>query len=482
MKYEFKTKPFEHQDVVLRKSWNAPYYGLFMEMGTGKTKVAIDNIGILYSQKKINAALILAPKGVFGNWTDKEFPAHLADNVLEETMILQWQPNHTKAYSNQFHELMNRKEGLTILVMNIEALSSAKGTDHAGYFLLRYPDCMMVVDESTTIKNRTAQRTKNVVKLGHKAKYRRILTGSPITKSPMDLFSQCNFLSDAALGFKSYYSFQGRYAVVVNKTMGPKVFKDIVGYRRLDELSDKLEGFSSRITKEECLDLPEKVYQPRYIALSEKQKPVYEQMRRLALAKLENGDLATTASVLTQIMRMQQIVCGILTTDDGEIQEIDRVRLTNLMEVLEETSGKVVIWATFTHNILQIRDAIAKQYGEDSVACYYGATETEERTNIVRTFQDPDSPLRFFIGQPKTGGYGITLTAASTMVYFSNSYDLEIRLQSEDRIHRIGQPNHCTYIDFVTPGTVDEKILKALRAKIDIAGEVLGEQGKEWLL
>lgn len=152
------------------------------------------------------------------------------------------------------------------------------------------------------------------------------------------------------------------------------------------------------------------------------------------------------------------------------------------MEVLEETSGKVVIWATFTHNILQIREAIAKEYGEDSVACYYGATETEERTNIVRTFQDPDSPLRFFIGQPKTGGYGITLTAASTMVYFSNSYDLEIRLQSEDRIHRIGQPNHCTYIDFVTPGTVDEKILKALRAKIDIAGEVLGEQGKEWLL
>ena len=480
--YEFKTKPYEHQKNVLRESWNKPYYGYFMEMGTGKTKVAIDNIGVLFNEKRITAALILAPKGVFGNWTDKEFPTHMPDELFEQTMILQWQPNHTQTYIKSLQEMFSRNEGLTVFVMNIEALSSAKGVEHAQMFLKTFPDSMVVVDESTTIKNRSALRTKNIIKLGEKAKYRRILTGSPITKSPMDLFSQCAFLSEAALGFKSYYSFQNRYAIVVNKQMGPKVFKDIAGYRRLDELSEKLQQFSSRITKDECLDLPEKVYQPRYIALSEKQKPVYEQMRRLALAKLENGELATTASVLTQIMRMQQIICGILTTDDGEIQEIDRVRLSNLMEVLEETSGKVVIWATFTHSILQIRDAIAKEYGEDSVACYYGATETDERTNIVRTFQDPDSPLRFFIGQPKTGGYGITLTAASTMIYYSNSYDLEIRLQSEDRIHRIGQPNHCTYIDFVTPKTVDEKILKALRSKIDIAGEVLGEQGKQWLL
>jgi len=236
------------------------------------------------------------------------------------------------------------------------------------------------------------------------------------------------------------------------------------------------------VTKDECLDLPEKIYQPRYIPLSEKQKPIYAQMKRLALAKLANGELATTTSVLTQIMRLQQIVCGILTTDDGEIQDVDSVRLNELLDVVEEISGKVVIWATFTHSIHQIRDALAKKYGPDSVACYYGETTTDERKNIVHTFQDPDSPLRFFVGQPKTGGYGITLTAASTMIYFSNSYDLEIRLQSEDRIHRIGQGRSCTYIDFVTPKTVDEKILKALRAKIDIAGQVLGEEGKQWLL
>jgi len=480
--YKFKTKPYDHQEKAFRESWAAKYYGLFMEMGTGKTKVAIDTIGALYENDRVNAVLVLAPKGVFGNWVHKEIPAHLPDRIMEHTEILQWQPNHTKTYQESLDKFLRGSDKLKIMVMNIEALSSPKGTKWATTFCEKHPNCMIIVDESTTIKNRSAQRTKNVIALGRLAKYRRVLTGSPITKSPMDLFSQCMFLSKNALGFNSFYSFQGRYAIVVNKTMGPKIFKDVVGYRKLDELSEKLESFSYRVTKDECLDLPDKVYTPRYIPLSEKQKPVYEQMRRLALAKLESGELATTASVLTQIMRMQQIVCGILTTDDGEIQEIDKVRLLNLMEVLDETSGKVVIWATFTHSILQIRDAIAKAYGEDSVACYYGATETEERTNIVQTFQDPDSPLRFFIGQPKTGGYGITLTAASTMIYFSNSYDLEIRLQSEDRIHRIGQGTSCTYIDFVTPGTVDEKILKALRSKIDIAGEVLGEQGKEWLL
>jgi SNF2 family DNA or RNA helicase len=480
--YQFKTKPYQHQEKVFRESWATKYYGLFMEMGTGKTKVAIDTMGALFEEGKINAAVILAPKGVFGNWVHKEIPTHLPDSIMEQAEVFQWQPNHTKTYTEALEKFFKTSGGLKVFVMNIEALSSKKGTDFATRFCEGHPDCLVVVDESTTIKNRTAQRTKNVIALGRLAKYRRILTGSPITKSPMDLFGQCMFLSKNALGFNSYYSFQGRYAIVVNKAMGPKIFKDIVGYRRLDELTEKLNTFSYRVTKDECLDLPEKIYQPRYIPLSEKQKPIYEQMKRLALAKLANGDLATTTSVLTQIMRLQQIVCGILTTDEGEIQEIDTVRLNELLDVIEEISGKVVIWATFTHSILQIRDALAKRHGADSVACYYGATSTEERTDIVRTFQDPDSPLRFFVGQPKTGGYGITLTAASTMIYFSNSYDLEIRLQSEDRIHRIGQGHSCTYIDFVTPKTVDEKILKALRAKIDIAGQVLGEEGKQWLL
>lgn len=480
--YQFKTKPYQHQQQAFDVSWSAKYYALFMEMGTGKTKVAIDTIGALYVEKQLDAVLVLAPKGVFGNWVHKEIPNHLHEDYLEQTDILMWQPNHTKAYEKELVHFMLNPGPLKLFIMNIEALSSEKGMKFAHRFLELFPENMVIVDESTTIKNSSASRTKNCIALGRISKYRRILTGSPITKSPIDLYSQCLFLSPNALGFKSFYSFRARYAVVVNKSIGPKVFKDIVGYQKLDELTEKLSRFSFRVTKDECLDLPEKVYQPRYISLSDKQKPVYAQMKKLALAKLENGELATTTSVLTQIMRLQQIVCGILTTDDGEIQDLDKTRINNLMEVLEETSGKVVIWATFTHNIKQIESAIANEYGTDSVASYYGATSSEDRVNIVERFQDMQSPLRFFVGQPKTGGYGITITAASTMIYYSNSYDLESRLQSEDRIHRIGQKNFCTYIDFVTPGTVDEKILKALRSKINIADKVLGEEGKQWLI
>jgi SNF2 family DNA or RNA helicase len=204
-------------------------------------------------------------------------------------------------------------------------------------------------------------------------------------------------------------------------------------------------------------------------------------MKKLALAKMESGELATTASVLTQIMRLQQICCGHLAPDDGPIERIKNNRLSELLSLSEEVQGKAIIWATYSHDIEMIREELAKLYGPEAVATYYGATPQDQRQEIVNRFQDKRDPLRFFVGQPKTGGYGITLTAANTVIYYSNSYDLEIRLQSEDRAHRIGQSNKVTYIDLVSPDTIDEKILAALRNKIDIAGAVLGEDAKDWL-
>jgi len=206
------------------------------------------------------------------------------------------------------------------------------------------------------------------------------------------------------------------------------------------------------------------------------------QMKKLALAKLESGELSTTASVLTQIMRLQQICCGHLPDDDGNLHPLKSNRMNELMNVIEETSGKIVIWGTYTHDLKAIKAALDKQYGESSSGIYFGETAQDERQEMVNEFQNPDSDMRFFIGQPRTGGYGITLTAANTMIYYNNGYDLEIRLQSEDRIHRIGQTNQCLYVDLVTPDTIDEKILKALREKIDIAGQVLGEDTRGWLI
>jgi len=270
--------------------------------------------------------------------------------------------------------------------------------------------------------------------------------------------------------------------MVQRRTMGHRSFQEIVGYRRLDELNEKLLQFSSRILKKDCLDLPSKIYTRRAIELTDEQSKLYTQMKRLALAQLNNGELATTSSVLTQIMRLQQICCGFLQPDEGPIEPLPNNRLSGLMSVVDELSGKAIIWASYTYDIQRIAQALRDRFGPDSVATYYGGTPQDERQDIVTKFQDKESPLRFFVGQPRTGGYGITLTAANTVVYYSNSYDLEIRLQSEDRAHRIGQTNKVTYIDLVSPGTIDEKILKALRQKIDIAGQVLGEDAKDWLL
>lgn len=480
--YIFKTKPFKHQQKAWEDSWAADYYALFMEMGTGKSKVAIDTIGALYKDKKITAALILAPKGVYDNWVKGEIPTHLPDDI--ERTVVRWTPSTSKKFQEEMKELVYERpfDGLKIFVMNIEALSTPRGTKAAFAFLKENSDNIMIIDESTTIKNRKATRTKNVMLLTKYAKYKRILTGSPVTKSPMDLYSQCFFLDERALGFNSYYAFQNRYALVQKRKMGTRAFQEIVGYRRLDELNVKLDKFSNRILKEECLDLPDKMYIRRDVALTDEQKKMYVQMKKLALAQLENGELATTASVLTQIMRLQQICCGFLQPDDGEIQTLENNRMRELLEITDELQGKAIIWASYTHDIQQISDALRDRFGPDAVATYYGATPQDERQEIVNRFQDKESPLRFFVGQPRTGGYGITLTAANTVIYYSNSYDLEIRLQSEDRAHRIGQANKVTYIDLVSPDTIDEKILKALRGKIDLAGKVLGEEVKEWLV
>ena len=405
--FEYKTNPYDHQRTALEASWAEEYYALFMEMGTGKTKVAIDTMAVLFEAGKIDSALVVAPKGVYDNWVKNEIPAHLPDRINRN--ILRWTPAKTKRMETDLKDfIVGDYNGIKIFVINIEAFSTSRGTEAALAFLYQNPNNIVVVDESTTIKNRKAARTKNIVRLQEYSKYRRILTGSPITKSPMDLFSQCDFLKNKALGFNSYFAFQARYANIQQRTMGHRSFQQIVGYRRLEELSEKLDLFS-------------------------------------------------------------------------EIQTIASNRLKELLELTDEVQGKAIIWATYTHDILRIEGALQERFGLDSVATYFGGTPQDERQAIVTRFQDKNDPLRFFVGQPRTGGYGITLTAANTVIYFSNSYDLEIRLQSEDRAHRIGQTNKVTYIDMVSPDTIDEKILKALRSKIDIAGQVLGEDAKDWL-
>ena len=476
MDYRFKTKPFQHQLDALKESWNKEVWALFMEMDTGKTKVCIDNIAILFDKGKINAALIIVPNGIKRNWRN-ELKIHLSDHIKYRVAV--WSASPKKEEKTEIEQLSVMVDDLTVFIMNIEALSTKRGYDFAYSFLLRN-QTLVCVDESTTIKNHSAQRTKNILKLSQHAKYKRIMTGSPVTKSPLDLFSQVQFLDPWLLDQQSYYSFRARYAVIVQRSVGTHSFQHIVKYQRLDELQEKIQNFSTRILKSDCLDLPEKVYTKRVVSLTAEQVKAYTEMKKAAITFFEDN-VMTAASVLTQIIRLHQITCGHFKTDDGEVKSIKSNRIKELLEVLEETNGKVIIWAVYRYDIQQIEKTLGEKYGKESVATYYGDTKDSIRQSIVDRFMDPDDPLRFFVGNPKTGGYGLTLTSSHTVVYYSNDYSLEIRLQSEDRAHRIGQTNKVTYVDLIAENTIDEKIVKALNAKIDLASQVMGEDPKKIL-
>ena len=477
MKYKFKTKPYAHQLKALELSWDKTYFAYFMEMGTGKSKVLLDNIAMLYDQGKINGVLIVAPKGVYKNWYEGEIPTHLVDHIKYTSVL--WQAMINQKQQNELDKLFEPGEDLHIVMMNVEAFSTKKGVEFAAKFL-RCHRTMMAIDESTTIKNPDAKRTKHICSLADYAPYKRILTGSPVTKSPLDLYKQCEFLKKELLGHTSYYTFRTRYAKMSTANFGGRSVQIVTGYQHLSELSEKLKPFSYRVLKDDCLDLPPKTFIKRTIQLTPDQKKIYLQMKNLALAQM-NGKMMSTATVLTQLMRLQQITCGHFTADDGTIQDVDSNRIRELMDVLDEIEGKVVIWAHWQRDVNRIIRDISKKFGENSYVDYYGLTPMKNRQENIKKFQDPNSSVKYFIGTPQTGGYGITLTAASNMIYYSNGYDLEKRQQSEARIDRIGQHFPMTYIDIMCENTVDERIVKALKKKVDIASQIMGEELKAWI-
>ena len=362
--YKFKTKPYAHQLTALEKSWDKSEYGYFMEMGTGKSKVLVDNMAMLYDKGKINGALIVAPKGVYNNWFTQEIPIHLSSHI-QPTMVL-WTASTSKTKDKEYQSLFETGHDLHILIMNVEALSTKKGLDFAAKFL-RSHTTMLAVDESTTIKNPTAKRTKSILQLGKQAEYRRILTGSPVTKSPLDLYTQCNFLNEFLLGFDSFYAFRNRYAHMIERNFGGRRVQLVGSYKRLDELADNIKAFSYRVQKKDCLDLPKKIFMNRTVELTKEQKEAYATMKSAALASLK-GKMATAPHVLTQLMRLHQITCGHLKSDDGVITNFKHSRIEELIDVIDEMEGKVIIWANYVHDIKEITKALEKEYDEGCVA------------------------------------------------------------------------------------------------------------------
>ena len=477
--YKFKTKPYDHQLKALEKSWDKEYYGLFMEMGTGKSKVLIDEIASLYMRGKISAALIVAPKGVYRNWEKGEIPTHMPDEIPLHVAAWKAPSEMTIQDKKDLKEILIPNGRLRVLLMKGEAFSGTKGSKFAAQFLHK-SNTLMAIDESTTIKTPSAARTKNVLKIGKLAKYRRIMTGSPVTKNPLDVYSQLEFLSDQILR-QNYWAFRSRYAIMRNVNFGPRSTQLVVGFQRIPELNTIVENHSYRVLKEDCLDLPDKVYEKRFVSLTPEQVKAYEEMRRFNMTELE-GETMTSLSSLTALIRLHQISCGHIALDSGETKALKRNRMNELLNVLDEVEGKVIIWASYRFDLKHIEETLKNKFGEESTGSYFGDSKDKDRQNIVERFQDKNSKLKYFVGNPSTGGYGLTLTAAHTVIYYSNTYDLEKRMQSEDRAHRIGQVNKVTYIDLISEGTVDEKIVQSLRSKIDIASAVMGEDVKQWLI
>lgn len=474
--YKYKTKPFEHQDEDFKRSRDMDEFALFWEMGLGKTKTTIDTAAWLYATGKIEAVFILGNKGSYRNWVTKELPEHMPDYI--QWVGTYWDSAANTELKKSYDMLLMTMEPLKIFVMNIEALAFDRSFKVAQSFVNCHKT-LMIVDESTTIKNRDAKRTKACIKIGRQANYRRILTGSPVTNNPLDLYAQANFLNPHLLGFSSYYTFRAKYAEMVKITAGNRAFTKIKGYKNLDELTKSIQSWSSRRTKEDCLDLPEKIYQFYEVELTDEQKKHYKSLKEKAMAELD-GKLVSAPIILTKLLRLHQLVCGHLTTDDGKVVPIENNRIKALMEVLDETSGKVIIWANYRSDISDIEDVLTAEYGKKAVVSYFGDTSTGDRQDAVRRFQT-DPECRYFVGNPQTGGFGITLTAATTVVYYSNSYNLEHRLQSEDRAHRIGQKHAVVYVDLICRRSVDEKIVKALREKRQLSAQVLGDEWKDWL-
>ena len=466
MSHNYKTQPYEHQRVALRKGATQSVFGFFMEQGTGKTKVTIDNAVYLYNMDLLDTVYVIAPNSVYTNWK-KEIELHSsANNYIYQHKI-----------DKKFYPKKNK---LNWYLMNIEAFSHKSGYNKGLELVeLRGLTTMMVIDESTTIKNRTAKRSKNVIKLGKGVRYKRILTGTPVTKSPLDLWSQFAFLDEDLLGFKSYYSFRARYCIMQSKPVGGnRRIEFPVSYINLEQLEEKILPYTHRVLKKDCLDLPPQIWQRRNIYLSNEQRNAYEILKEHARVVIQDKQ-SSIHNKLTEIANLQQVCSGFLYSDDGKLVELSNAKLDELLNIIEEIEGKIIIWATFRHSIQKIEETLQKKYGEKSVVTLYG--DTKKRSEVVDNFNDPRGS-RFLVSNPSVGGYGLTLNASSYQIFFNNSYNLEERLQAEARNHRSGQKaDKVTYIDLVAIKAIDEFIIKALKEKITISAKTLGEEVLDFL-
>jgi len=481
--FPFKTKPLAHQATEFDVSCDSTIRGLFWDMGLGKSKELIDQMAHLWREGEIEAALVVAPNSVHRNWVTDELPKHLHDDAAENCRAIYYEAGRagTKRHRGELNRVLSHTDGLAILTVNHECFTSKKGKELVWNFLKpRRGKVMYVVDESHRIKTPSAKRTRSIILSGKYAQYRRILTGTPVANKPFDVYSQIRFLDRefwAQRGLPKFSVFKSHFGVFSDGFNGRtnRSYKILEAYRCLDELHEMIAPVTSRLLKEDVLDLPQKIYQRIRFPLTAPHRRAYDQLREECLLLLEDDEVTVT-SVLTMMLRLQQVACGYVGTDEGSLVKLPGkcARLETLKDFLIDVPHQAIIWARFQEDCRQI----CEHLGSNAVR-YDGTVSARDRAAALDKFHAGD--VQFFVGNPAAGGTGLTLVEAKTVVYYNNSFNLVDRLQSEDRAHRIGQDKSVLYVDLMAEGTIDEQIIESLVGKLDVASAVTGDKVKEWL-
>jgi len=473
--------PWMHQRQAFALSRDRTAFALFMEMRTGKSKVLIDTACWNYIHGKIRQVLVISPNNVKTLWVTDELPTHMPGYIPWTAAY--WSPAPTRAERNALDDVLEPTEDrLCWLSMNVEAFSTDKGYHAALKFVKSRPTAIFL-DESPRIKTPGAKRTRAVIKLGAHAVLRRIATGQPVEQGPLDTYTQGKFLDPDILGFGSFYAFRNHFAV-----MGGWNGKEVIAYSHLDELRALWDPHSFRVTRDECFDIPQKGYQKLIVDMTAEQTRVYRDMAVRMRAEVA-GQRVTATIALTQMLRLAQIAGGFIPPDLTEPFADTRAhaipggnpKIAALLELVEDVQGKILIWARFRAELAAIAAALRKAYGDLSVVEFHGGVDDDGRIAARTAFQDSGSAVRFFVGQTDTGGMGLNLSQARTIVYFSNSFNLGSRVQSEDRASSSEQKHSVAVVDIIARDTIDDKVVTALRDKQDIARLITGDAFKAWI-
>lgn len=477
------TEPLGHQTTALNRADRREAFALFMEQGTGKTWVTLAEAEDFFSRGEISGLLIVALNGVHRNWIEREIPAHLS----VPHVCLLWESSKSKTRHFTQSLIAFRRTPTThlrIVAINVETFSRPPNDAiNLAEEFLASGTILMAVDESDTIKAPGATRTRVLWRLGRKAKFRRILTGTPLTETPLNAYAQFKFLSPVLLGFNNYANFKGYFAEWrAHETVNGNRYEEIVRYRNLDELKTLIDANSFAVRKKDCLGIPDKTFQVRPVELSEETMRLYRAAKKKLIIECRTGTL-TFAHALTRLTRLSQFAGGYFVTDDDPTPRPLSVRnpkIDSLRAYVNDLPAdvKTIVWCRFVHEAV----AVAASLGAEAVR-YWGEISDSARSEAVNRFQAAAGP-RYFVGTQKAGGRGLTLTAATQVVYFSNSFSLADRLQSEDRPHRIGQHNVVTYTDLLATGTIDERMYSDLTAKRELSDLFMGgtvEDLARWL-